>query len=69
MLRYRWLCERAREMGLDEDEWEDMSEDEEFENEEEMEIDEGYGSLKMSILEQLTLNHCADCFSLLSMIF
>ena len=29
MFRYRWLCEQAREMGLDDDEWEDMSDDDE----------------------------------------
>ena len=31
-VRYRWLCERARAMGLDEedDEWEDLSDDEEI---------------------------------------
>merc|ERR1711992_298886 len=27
--RYRWLCERARAMGLEDDEWEDCSDDEE----------------------------------------
>jgi len=42
--RYRWLCERARAMGLDEDEWEDLSDDEEIVEEEgdiEEEVDEG----------------------------
>ena len=45
-LRYRWLCERARAMGLDEeddDEWEDLSGDEEIVEEDDRaeEVDEG----------------------------
>merc|ERR1712235_160442 len=46
--RYRWLCERARAMGLDEeddDEWEDLSGDEEIVEEDDRaigeEVDEG----------------------------
>jgi len=29
--RYRWLCERARALGLEDEDWEDMSDDEEME--------------------------------------
>ena len=36
-VRYRWLCERARQMGLDEEEWEDMSDDDENDDDDEEE--------------------------------
>jgi len=39
--RYRWLCERARQMGLEDDEWEEMSEEgEDARNDDAMEEDE-----------------------------